>query len=216
MKSRQDGFEPQINMVFDSRIMGKKLLIAIVCVLPVVLNGQDLCSDCALTIRHFPNDTECCESCLYEYYTTKLKQNIIKGTLSDYYSKENFFNFIPIPDTVEADFRVWKINRLVGYYLDDFDDLCRGNFYLISLTIDTSSVFDNSSIVLITNHIADFEIGNTYHLKLLPYFCVNLNSRIENGQQETIAGPSHTLLDLVYKRWMIPALPLGTNYFFMN
>lgn len=196
--------------------MKKKLLIIIICILPIVLNGQDLCSDCALSIRYFPNNPECCESCLYEYYTSKLKQNITKGTLSDYYSKENVFNFIPIPDTIEENFRVWKIHTIVGYYLDDFDDLCRGNFYLISLTIDTSSIFDFSSIVLITDHIADFEIYNTYHLKLLPYFCKNLNSCIEDGQKKTIVGPSHTLFDLVYKRWMIPALPLGANYFFIN
>lgn len=203
-------------MVFDSLIMKKKFLIATICFLPVVLNGQDLCSDCALTIRHFPNNTECCESCLYEYYTSKLKQNIIKGTFSDYYSEESVLHFVPIPDTIEEDFRVWEIRTIVGYYLDDSDDLCRGTFYLLSLTIDTSSIFDYSSIVLITNHIKDFEIGNTYHLKLMPYFCKNLNSCIENGQKKTIVGSSHTLFDLVYKRWMIPALPLGTNYFFIN
>lgn len=196
--------------------MKKKFLTAIICILHVVLNGQDLCSDCALTIRHFPNNTECCESCLYEHYTSKLKQNIIKGTLSDYYSKESVLRFVPIPDTLEEDFRVWKIRTIVGYYMDDYDDLCRDTFFLISLTIDTSSIFDYSSIELITNHLADFETGHTYHLRLIPYFCRNLNSCIENGQKMTMIGFSETLFDLVYKKWMIPALPLGTNFFFLN
>lgn len=195
--------------------MKMKFLIATICILPIVLNGQDLCSDCALTIIDYSNNTECCEKCLYEYYTSKLKQNIIKGNLSDFHNSENVLQYAPIPDSVEEDFRVWDIHTITGYYLDDFDDLCRGTFYWVSLTIDSSSIFDYSSVVLITNNIEEFEIGNTYHLKVTPYFCKNLNSCIENGKK-SVVGPSHTLFDLVYKRWMIPAVSLGINFFFIN
>lgn len=199
--------------------MKVKLIISlffVTFILPTVISGQDLCRDCALCIVEDAKHNNCCNECLIKYYTSKLKQGIIRGKLStDYvYSKKDVAQMPKISDSISGNFKVSSIKNGIGYYLDNDDNLHRCDFFLIFLKPEESSLGKLSSIVLIESNIEQFFEGQTYKLTLHPYFKRDQGVRIVNDRVfEVVRGPE-TLFDLVYKNWLVCKLEYGINYFF--
>ena len=186
-------------------------------ILPVGMNGQELCDDCALQIVEVSQRNNCCNKCLVNYYTARLKQDITHGNLwaDDVYTKTEMAQMPKISDSISSNFTVSNVRRTVGYYLDDNNVLHRCDFILVSLEQEENALPKLSSIVLITNDDEQFIKGQSYQLTLCPYFKKDQGIRIVNDQEiEVIHGPQ-TLFDLVYKKWLVCKLKYGVNYFFM-
>lgn len=195
--------------------MRRFLLTIFLC--PLLSFGQaNLCGNCAYTLVD-PNDlSKCCENCLREYYTRQLRRNITHGKLSTHYDYEVWSTFIPLPDTLTAHFKVFKIVKNNGYYQKS-SELIESTYYLFNLSCEDSSVIQpGTSIVLISNDSSLFKEGETYYLSLLPYFRRNQSFRICDGKIYTVVGGATTLFDLVYKEWLVVMLPVGRNYFFLK
>lgn len=190
-------------------------LILLVITIHSIAIGQNLCEGCAMQIQYFGHN-KCCENCMIKYYTSQLQQNIVHGTISDYYDVEELSQFESLPDTVSGNFRVWNIIKKNGYFLDQNNNILSHLFYLVFLTIDSYSFLEQSSIVLITDDISSYEIGSSYKLTITPFFDRKLDRKYVSGEKITVIGPSHTLFDMVYKNWLIPKLELGRNYFFLT
>lgn len=186
--------------------------------LPAIVYGQELCDNCALWIVEDVKQNNCCNECLVNYYTSRLKQDIIRGNLlaSDVYSKTEVAQMPKISDSISSNFIVISVKEKNGYYLDDNDSLHRCDFFLVFLKSEENALLNLSSIVLVTNENEQFVKNQSYILTLYPYFKRDQGIRIVNDQEIEVIRSPKTLFDLVYKNWLVCKLEYGINYFFLQ
>lgn len=193
-----------------------KNLLSLVFFVPFFIYGQvDLCHNCAAIIYDPINSKGCCEVCLQEFYVQQLRKDITHGLLSNYYKCDVLFSFMQFPDTLSAQFLVLDIRHKDGYRLQD-SSLIAANYYLIHLKCKDTIIPQETSIILIVDDSTPFDIGQCYHLKMHSYFKRNQSFRVIEGELRPVIGGAQTVFDLVYKKWLIPFLSMGQNYFFLH
>lgn len=176
-----------------------------------VFGQVKLCDRCATSIVKNIKDTKCCEKCTKEFFITSMQANIERISPCKYLDN-GCNNFMPTDKTIIDSFFVNSITEKEGFTLNDNDKIVPTKFFMISLKpIGECARFFNE-LVLVTDDTSQYKREQVYSLKLHPYFNKNFDSYIDEKIQWVESG--HTVIDIVYKRWLIPYVPLYNNYCF--
>lgn len=185
----------------------------------MVLFAQNLCKYCATSFVESPHDKGCCNKCLVDYFTEKLKSGIVHGSLSKTggYFGDEIIQMPRLADTIHGEFKVWEVEEKNGFFLNENDRLEECKFFLVSIHTDKEAEVGVSGGILITCDDGIFQQDSTYQLTLSPYFKRDQNVRIVDEKKCTVIhGGPRVMFDLVYKRWLIPHVDAHYNYFFVS
>ena len=178
--------------------------------------GVHLCSKAASKVVTTEQPDKCCEKCMQQLYSWEMRQGVTHVNLCSTYPDFiwNCDSLLALDDSLTGYFEVRSISVYDGYYLTDNDKLKKKKFYFLSLR--NNAIDDRSSIIWVVDDMSKSEIGNSYFLHLKPYFDKNQNYTIQNGKRLEIVPSGHTLIDIVYKNWLILRVPSGLNLYFQT
>ena len=175
-----------------------------------------MCSKAASKVVTTERPDKCCEKCTQQLYSWEMRQGVTHVNLCSTYPDLiwDCDSLLALDDSLTGYFEVRSISVYDGYYLTDNDKLKKKKFYFLSLR--NNAIDDRSSIIWVVDDISKHEIGNSYFLHLMPYFDKNQNYTIQNGKRLEIGPSGHTLIDIVYKNWLILKVPSGLNLYFQT
>ncbi len=175
--------------------------------------GVRLCQEAATTIVTAEKPDKCCEECLQQRFMKQMRKGIthMKLCLSQPGAILDCDSLLPLADTLSGNFDVISISSIEGYCLEN-NELKKKTFYLLSLR--DYSLDDRSDVTWVVDNPSGYDVGKTYYLRLKPYFDKNQTYTRKDGKVYEIVGSGHTLMDIVYKNWLLLKIPSGKNLYF--